>query len=114
MMIWEWIIWSIAVIISVSFVINLRAEAKNGRMVHIITIAQTIIQLVVCLLFLFLPWNKLHLLWVMPLTLILANLGFIIFRIPVIGLLLRIIVLRVANVLFLGVEAKIAGVPFGK
>jgi hypothetical protein len=60
------------------------------------------------------PWNKLHLIWVMPAVFMVMFLGFIVFRIPVVGTMLRVITLGFARVFFIGTGADVRGVPGGK
>lgn len=92
----------------------MRADAKRGVTIHILQVFQCELMLCVAVLLLFSPWSKLHLLWVMPVTFLGAFLGFGLFSIPLLGTILRLITLRFARALFVGVGANVAGVPYGK
>jgi len=113
MIISQWIIWVIALLIFISFLYGLRKEAKSNRPIHISLLIQTILLLSAVILFLFLPWSKFHLLWVIPACFILGwIIGFIIIPIPIIGDIFRNISLIFAYIFLIGTNWEIGGYPW--
>ncbi len=108
----QWAVWGLALFVCFGFVFNMRSDAKNGKVIHIVTVLQTITTFVFVALFAFEPWNKFHLLWIIPACLPLSLLGFSIFRIPIVGSTLRGICLFVGRFFLVGVGGTIRGVPF--
>ena len=113
-MVLQWIVWCFALLLFFGFLLSLRQDAKNCKPVHIITIVETTLLLVISLVFIFCPWNKFHLLWVAPCCLIISKMGFFIFRIPIIGSFLRVVFLFLGRVFLIGIGGTIQGVPYGK
>ena len=68
-----WIIWGILVVIAVSWAYGCRTYAKYGLGFHHATGMQTFFLWVIAVLFLFCDWHKLHILWVGPASIFLAQ-----------------------------------------
>ena len=110
MIVVQWIIWAIALLVFVSLLYGVRKDAKSNRPIHITLLLQTIFLLIVVILFLFFPWTKFHLLWIIPACLISGwIIGFIIIPIPIIGDILRNISLIFAYVFLVGTKWEIGG-----
>lgn len=118
MIILQWIIWAIALLFFVSFWYGLRRDAKSkgfgtGRPIHISLLIQTILLLLAVVLFLFVPWNKFHLLWIIPACIISSwIISFIIIPVPIIGDVLRNISLIFAYIFLVGTKWEIGGYPW--
>jgi hypothetical protein len=108
----QWAVWGLAVFVFLGFVFHMRTDARNGQVIHMVTVLQTATMLAFVALFAFEPWNKLHLLWIIPACLPLSLLGFSIFRVPIVGSILRAICLFVGRFFLVGVGGTIRGVPF--
>jgi len=108
-----WVIWAVAFLFSLSLLWGIRKEAKNGKLIHIVMLLDTVFVLLSVILFAFLPWSKLHLLWVVPASVICAFIvGFIIVPIPIIGDIFHDLSLVFARLLLLGTHWKIGGYPW--
>ena len=114
MLILGWIVWAVAAAIAFSFVGNMRADAKKEEPIHILMVFQVVLMVSCVVAFTFAPWNKLNLIWLMPASFFGALLGFIVFRVPIIGTILRIITLGFARLFFIGIGAHVEGVLDGK
>jgi hypothetical protein len=114
MLILGWIVWAIAASIAVGFIFCMRGDAKKEQPIHILQVFQTVLMISIVTIFVLEPWNKLHLIWLLPASFVGAFLGFIVFRIPVVGTILRMITLGFARVFFIGTGANLRGVPDGK
>lgn len=114
MTILQWVVLIIAFSFSLGSLWHLRKDAKNNQPIHIVTVLQVLLYLSVSIIFLFSPWNKLHLVWVIPASFVFSLLGFIILRIPIIGTLLRMIILLFGRIFLVGIGGNITGVPYGK
>jgi len=113
MIILQWIIWAIALLVFVSFWYGIRRDAKREMPVHIALLIQTILLLLAVVLFLFIPWNKFHLLWVIPACFISGwIIGFIIIPVPIIGDILRNISLIFSYIFLVGTKWEIGGYPW--
>lgn len=113
MIVLQWIIWIIALLVFISFLYSVRKDAKSNRPIHITLLLQTIFLLIVVILFVFSPWSKFHLLWVIPTCLISGwIIGFIIIPIPIIGDMLRNVSLIFAYVFLAGTKWEIGGYPW--
>lgn len=113
MIIFQWIIWIIALCFFISFLYGIRKDAKNNKPIHITLLLQTIFLLIVVILFLFSPWNKFNLLWVIPTCFISGwIIGFIIMPMPIIGDILRDISLIFAYIFLVGTKWEIGGYPW--
>lgn len=113
-MIFGWIVWTIAAATAFGFISCMRADAKKEQPIHILMVFQVVLMVFCVTAFIFAPWNKLNLFWVMPTAFASSFLGFIFFQVPIIGTLLRVITLGFARVFFVGTGANIVGVLHGK
>ena len=114
MIILQWIVWIVVSSFALGSLWHLRKDARDSKPIHIVTVLQVLLYLLLSIIFLFSPWNKLHILWVIPAAFVLSLSGFIIFRIPIIGTLLRIMVLFFGRIFLVGIGGNITGVPYGK
>lgn len=111
----EWLVWSIAFFIFISFVSNMRKEAKKSMPIHENIILQAILFFICLVIFLFNHWNKFHLLWLFPLSFIASFIiVFILMRIPIISSLIRIFIKLFASIFLFGIKTQIIGAPFTK
>jgi hypothetical protein len=106
-----WLLWAAAVVIILSFISYLRAQEENA--IHILQVFQGVLMIGSLILFIFMPWNKFHLIWAMLASFLGGFLGFALFPIPVIGTFLRLVTLAFPRAFFLGTGADITGVPLG-
>jgi hypothetical protein len=65
-------------------------------------------------LFVIEPWSKFQLLWVLPGCYVVSFLGFALLRIPLLGTILRLVILGFARLFLAGVGGHVVGVPGGK
>lgn len=96
------------------FISHMRAEAKKEQPIHILMVFQILLILSSVAAFIIVPWNKLKLIWVMPASFFGAFLGFVVFRVPFVGTILRFITLGFARLFFIGTGANVRGVLGGK
>ena len=116
MIILQWVVWALASLLALVSLWHLRKNARDNKPVHIIEVLNVLLDLLLPIIFLFSSWNKLHLIWIFPAALVLSLAGFIIFRIPIIGTLLRKITLFFGWIFLLGTgdSTTITGVLHGK
>jgi len=92
------------------FVIQYRKDTKNGKVIRVANFIQLLLYFGTIISFAFSPWNKLHMLWVIPACFIAGwIIGFAIIPIPVIGDLLRNICIILAHVFFVGTNWELGG-----
>jgi hypothetical protein len=60
MVLLQWAVWGLALFVSLGFVFHIRSDARNRKVVHMVTVLQTVTMLVFVALFAFEPWNKLE------------------------------------------------------
>lgn len=109
-----WIVWGVAAVVAFGSVSYMRAEARKDQPIHILLVFQGVLMLSSVGAFAFAPWNKLNLIWVMPVSFFGAFLGFALFSIPILGTILRVITLGFTRLFFAGTGADVRGVPGGK
>jgi hypothetical protein len=114
MVILQWVVWGFVVFLFGGFLYLLRKDAKDNKPIHIITVLQMILYLLFSILFVFRPWNKLHLIWVIPAAFFLSYSAFLILRIPIVGTILRVGILFFCRIFLVGIGSHIIGVPNGK
>ncbi|OGS27289.1 MAG: hypothetical protein A2297_00385 [Elusimicrobia bacterium RIFOXYB2_FULL_48_7] len=114
MAILQWIVWCLACFFSLGAIWHIRNEAKNHSPIHIISILQILLYLLALIVFFQSSWSKFHLLWIIPSSFILSFLGFIILQIPLLGTLLRVIILFLGRIILFDTGGTIAFVPGGK
>lgn len=114
MMVLGWIVWSISAAVAFGYVLSIRSEFKNGTQpIHILLVFQGVLMLSSVGAFIFAPWSKLNLIWVMPAAFYGAFLGFGLFPIPMVGTILRVITLGFACLFFVGIQTDDRGIPNG-
>jgi hypothetical protein len=69
-----WIVWCIIIFLAISWAYSVRIYVKSGKGVHWATATQTLFLWIISALFLIFNWNKLHILWVAPISFFLAQL----------------------------------------
>lgn len=106
----EWAVWTAAAAIAIGLVGFMRAHARRGTTIHMLQIFQAALMLCCVGIFPFFTWDKFHLIWLLPACWFGGFLGFILFPLPLIGPLLRMITLTFASVFFLGTGADVGGV----
>ena len=109
----QWILWIFASWIFFGLVFLNRKDAKEGKVIHIAIFIQLLLYLATLIIFVFLPWNKLHMLWVIP-TCFIAGwiIGFSMIPIPIVGDLMRNICIILAHIFFIGTNWEIGGFPW--
>jgi hypothetical protein len=70
-----WIVWGIAAVVAFSSVSYMRGEAKKNKPIHMLAVFQGVLMLSTVGAFVFVPWSKLNLIWVMPAAFFGAFLG---------------------------------------
>lgn len=98
-----WIIWIILVFLVFSFAFGCRSYAKSGRGFQWTTGTQTLFLLLITILFLKFDWNKLHILWIAPSTLFLAQLT-ISGGVPILSPLILFFTRMFLNVILIGIK----------
>jgi hypothetical protein len=63
-----WTIWLIVVLLAVSFSLNCRSKVKSGQDFQWATGVQALFLWIIAILFIFFEWNKLHILWITPIS----------------------------------------------
>jgi hypothetical protein len=107
----DWVVWAGSALIVVSLIGFMR---RNARL-HIIQVFQVVLMLCCVIFFLFCSWSKFHLLWAMPACFLGGLLGFMLFRIPLVGTILRVITLAFAQVFFIGsTGSDLSGILTGR
>ncbi len=109
-----WMLWVLAAYSVAALVGYMRADARKGVPIHMLQVFQAALMVCCAAAFLLPTWNKLHLVWAMPVSFIGGFLGFVLFPMPVLGTILRVATLAFARVFFLGTGADIRGVPGGR
>lgn len=109
-----WLLWGFTVLMFVGFVQGMRKDARRGQPVHIVTATHALFWLALAIIFLFIDRSKLHLLWLLPAGFLVAYLDFIVLRIPVIGTILRLMIVLPGWLFLAGTDGVICGVPHGK
>jgi hypothetical protein len=105
MLILGWVVWVIAASIACGGICYMRADAKKEQPIHILMVFQVLLMLSSVAAFIIGPWNKLNLIWVMPACFFGTFLGFVVFRVPIVGTVLRVITLGFARLFFIGTGA---------
>jgi len=103
----QWLVWGIAAYFSLHYLFYLRKQSIAGNPIHVAMVSQLILILFAVILFPFEPWNKLHLLWVIPSCIIGGwIMGFIIISIPIIGFVWKIICSICSLIFFWGTNPE--------
>ena len=68
-----WVVWSILMLVTVTWTLGLRQYAKACIPFNMITAVQTLFFWMISAAFFFTTWNKLHILWAAPCSLFLAQ-----------------------------------------
>ena len=110
----EWLLWGFTAWMFVVFVWGMRKDARRGQRVHIVEVTQTLLLFVLAVVFLFIERSKLHLLWLLPAAFLTGYLDFIVLRIPLVGTILRMIIVSSGWLFLAGTDGVILGVPHGK
>ena len=110
----EWLIWGFGASLAVGFVLIMRKEARRGAPILIGMIMQTALMFCCAALFVIEPWSKFHLLWILPGCFLVSFLGLPLLTIPLLGTILRVVLLAFARLFLIGVGGNVIGVPGGK
>ena len=62
----EWIVWVVLAYFALMYPFSIRSDLRHGKIIHPATLLQSLLAWVALVLFVIYPWNKLHILWVMP------------------------------------------------
>ncbi len=108
----QWGVWILSLLVFIGWLRQMRKDAKNNQPVHMATLIQTIFLLLAPISFILFPWGKFHLLWAVPVCLVLSWItSFVIMRIPIIRALLTLVFLSIGRVLLIGIGGHIIGAP---
>jgi len=69
-----WVIWAFVTFLAITFPIGIYTKYKHGKSVQGATILQTIVLMIIAVVFFFSSWNKLHIIWVVLLSLFIMSL----------------------------------------
>jgi len=67
-----WIIWSLLLLLALTHPLYIRREISKGKVVHPAQLFQALAVWVIIVAFYVQPWNKLHILWILPIAFILS------------------------------------------
>lgn len=73
MVIIGWIVWAFVAFLAVTFPIAIYQKHKKNEAVQIATVVQTICFAIITIIFILSGWNKLHILWIAPLSFVIAS-----------------------------------------
>jgi len=76
-----WVAWTFSVYLALSFAYGCRRTVRSGQSFQWATAVQTFFWWVIAVVFLFTPFNKLHILWLLP-TLFFSAQFLVLLRIP--------------------------------
>lgn len=97
-----WVVWAIAVLLAASWAYGLRAYARAGKHFTTATAVQTLFLWVISIGFLISDYNKLHILWLGPVSFVAAQ--FIAFvGIPILSPLVLLLTRGFVRVVLTGV-----------
>lgn len=97
-----WIAWVVVAFFAVTFVIGLRRYEKSGHGFQWATATQAMFFCIIAVLFLLYDWNKLHIIWVAPLSFVAAIIifGGVPFLLPLVMLFTKMFV----SIILIGVK----------
>lgn len=101
----SWLIWGILVWFAVSWAIGCRVYVKSGRGIQWATASQTLFLCIISILFLIFDWNKLHILWIAPISILATGL-IMIGKIPILRSLLLFITNLFMKLILIGVKSR--------
>lgn len=101
-----WILWCIVGWLTLSFSYGCRRAIKGGKNFHIATGVQTFLWLLIVIIFLFTNWNKLHILWLIPVVFLGSS---FILQIPILRRIVLFISFFYLAILLTGYYIKIDG-----
>jgi len=98
-----WIAWGILAFLALSFVFSCRVYAKSGKEFQWATGVQTFFFCIIAILFLIFEWNKLHILWAVPVAFFVAQ--FLVFvRVSILSPLVLSVTRIFLNVVLVGIK----------
>jgi hypothetical protein len=98
-----WIVWGIAALLAVSFAWGCRSYSKSGQGFQWATGVQTFFLWVVVILFLIFEWNKLHILWIAPISFFSARL-LVLSRVPLLSPIILFATRTFLGIILIGLE----------
>jgi hypothetical protein len=106
----QWGTWVVSLLVFIGWLSQVRNDAKHNKPIHMAILVQTIFLLLAPISFVISSWNKFHLLWVVPMCLVLGwVMAFVIMRIPLIRGVLTLLFLSIGRILLAGVGGQIIG-----
>ena len=96
-----WIIWGILTFLAVSFLLGCRRYASSGERFQQATGIQTFLLWIVAVFFLFFSWNKIHILWIVPVLMLLAP---IITQIPILSTVVLFVTKIFLSIVLVGIK----------
>ncbi|MCD6311970.1 MAG: hypothetical protein J7M11_05880 [Elusimicrobia bacterium] len=103
----EWVIYSVLLILELSFIFGIRNDAKKSKTTHPATFLQSFIFLVILIVFLLKPWSKLHIIWLLPISFAFSFVT--IARIPILSRIALFFSYFFAGFLLLGIKLPSGG-----
>jgi hypothetical protein len=98
-----WVVWGIVAFLAVTFAWGCRSYAKSNQGFQWATGVQTFFLWVIAILFIYFEWNKLHILWVAPISFFSAQL-FAIGGIPILSPIILLATRLFLAVILVGIE----------
>ena len=100
-----WILWTVVVYLALSFVYGTRKYIRAGVPMQEATIVQTFFWWVIAIVFILTGWNKLHVLWIVPIAFYLGQLIGISRFPPIIAPIVLVLSRVFASIVLIGVPA---------
>jgi hypothetical protein len=99
-----WIIWAIVAVFALSWAYGLRRYAKTGRSVPTVVAVQTLFLWVIAVVFLFVHYNKLHMLWLVTISWLISFYPILGWRVPILSPLVLWFTGRFVEIALIGVK----------
>lgn len=106
---WEiigWVIWGIIALLALYFTFGWRHSISEGESLSWAIGFQTLSFWVIAIVFLFAPWNKLHILWITPVAFIFAQFTTGIVRIPIISPIVLFLTDLFLRLILIGIKKR--------